>query len=151
MFRGTFEQKIDEKGRVNVPAKFRDVLREASDDRIIVTNLRLGSVRFLEARPYAEWMKLEARISQRTDLSPAAMEFYDNFYLAGAHECQIDKNGRLLVPPPLRDYAGLVKEVMFTGSRGKFRIWDKAKWEPVHTAGEQVGVAEPGVLGELGL
>jgi MraZ protein len=151
VFRGTFEQKIDDKGRINVPVKFRDVLRQLGDDRIFVTNLRLSDVRCLEARPYAEWMKLEARIAERTDLSPAAMEFYDNFYLAGAQECQIDLQGRLLVPPTLRVYAGLTKDVVFTGSRTKFRIWDKSKWEPVHLAGEQIGANEPAVRSELGL
>lgn len=131
--------------------RFRDVLRELGDDRLFVTNLRVGDVRCLEARPHPEWLKLEARIADRRDLSPAAMEFYDNFYLPGAQECAIDKQGRLLVPPPLRKYAGLLEDVVFTGARGKFRIWDKASWHPVHSAGEQIGVNEPGVMSELGL
>ncbi len=151
MFRGSFEQKIDDKGRVNVPVKFRDVLRDLGDDRVFITNFRVGEVRCLEARPYAEWMNLEARIAERTDLSPAAMAFLDNFYLPGAHECQIDAQGRLLVPPVLREYAGLSKEVMFTGARNKFRVWDKTKWQPVHLAGELVSVTEPGALTGLGL
>lgn len=151
MFRGTFEQKIDDKGRVNVPVKFREVLKGLGDDILFVTNLRVGDVRCLEARPQSEWLKLEARIAERTDLSPAAMEFFDNFYLPGAQECPIDKTGRLLVPPTLREYAALIKDVVFTGARGKFRIWDKAKWQPVHTAGEQIGVSEPNVMSELGL
>lgn len=151
MFRGTFEQRIDEKGRVNVPAKFRDVLNELGDDRLFVTNFRVGDVRCLEARPYSEWLKLEARVAARSDLSAGAMEFYDNFYLPGAQECPIDKQGRLLVPPGLREYAALVKEVVFAGGRGKFRIWDKTKWSTVHLAGEQRGVGDPSVLTELGL
>ena len=151
MFRGTFETRIDDKGRVNVPVRFRDVLRELGDDRLFVTNLRVGDVRCLEARPHPEWLKLEARIADRRDLSSAAMEFYDNFYLPGAQECAIDKQGRLLVPPPLRKYAGLLEDVVFTGARGKFRIWDKASWHPVHSAGEQIGVNQPGVMSELGL
>jgi MraZ protein len=151
VFRGTFETRIDDKGRVNVPVKFREVLKDLGDNRLFVTNLRVGDVRCLEGRPHSEWLKLEARIAERTDLSPAAMEFYDNFYLPGAQECAIDSQGRLLVPPTLREYAGLLKEVVFTGSRGKFRIWDKAKWHPVHTAGEQIGISEPGVMSELGL
>lgn len=151
MFRGTFEQTIDAKGRVNVPARFRDVLREVGDDRIVVTNFRVGDMRCLEARPHTEWVKLEARIAERTDLSPAAMNYFDNFYLPGAHDCQIDGQGRLLVPPVLRDYAGLVKDLVFAGARGKFRVWDKAKWEPVHQGGELVGVNEPAVLAELRL
>jgi MraZ protein len=151
VFRGTFEQTIDGKGRVNVPARFRDVLREVGDDRIVITNFRIGDARCLEARPHTEWVKLEARIADRTDLSPAAMNYFDNFYLPGAHDCQIDGQGRLLVPPVLRDYAGLVKDLMFAGARGKFRVWDKAKWEPVHLGAELIGVNEPAVVAELGL
>lgn len=151
MFRGSFEQKIDDKGRVNVPVKFREILRDLGDDRVFITNFRIGEVRCLEARPYAEWMSLEARIAARTDLSPAAMAYFDNFYLPGAHECQIDNQGRLLVPPVLREYATLSKDVMFTGARNKFRVWDKARWQPVHQASELVSVSQPGVLSELGL
>ncbi len=151
MFRGTFEQRIDEKGRVNVPAKFRDALNDLGEEILFVTNFRVGDARCLEARPYSEWVKLEARVASRSDLSAAAMEFYDNYYLPGAQECPIDKQGRLLVPPVLREYAGLVKEVVFAGGRGKFRIWEKSKWSTVHLAGEQRGVSDPGVLTELGL
>lgn len=150
MFRGFFDSKIDTKGRIIVPSRFREVLREIGDDRIVLTNLRLGDNRCLEARPYADWLKVEARIAE-LNLSPRAMQFADNFYLAGAQECQIDKQGRLLVPPALRDYAGLTKDVVFTGSRTKFRIWDKAKWQPVHSDGEQIGVTDPDVMTELGL
>jgi MraZ protein len=151
VFRGTFEQTIDAKGRVNVPSRFRDVLRDLGDDRIFITNFRVGESRCLEARPYSEWLKLEARIAERTDLSPAAMAYFDNYYLPGAHECQIDNQGRLLVPPVLRSYAGLVKDIVFAGGRGKFRVWDQAKWEPVHQSGELIAISEPGVLSELGL
>ena len=140
MFRGTFEQTIDGKGRVNVPARFRDVLRELGDDRIFVTNFRIGESRCLEAR-----------IAARTDLSPAAMSYFDDYYLPGAHECQIDGQGRLLVPPVLRTYAALTKDIIFAGARGKFRVWDQAKWQPVHQAGELIAVSDPQVLSELGL
>jgi MraZ protein len=151
VFRGTFEQTIDGKGRVNVPARYRDVLRELGDDRICITNFRNGESRCLEARPYSEWMKLEARIAARTDLSPSAMAYFDDFYLPGVHECQVDNQGRLLVPPVLRTYAGLVKDVVFAGGRGKFRLWDQAKWDGVHQAGELIAVTDPQVLTELGL
>jgi MraZ protein len=151
MFRGTFEQRIDEKGRINVPVKFRDVLHDLGDDRLFLTNFRVGDARCLEARPYAEWLKLEARIADLPSISVPAKAFFDNFYLPGAQECAIDKQGRLLVPPVLRDYATLAKEVVFTGSGVKFRVWDKGKWEPVRLAGEQVSVSDPSVLTELGL
>jgi MraZ protein len=151
MFRGTFELRIDEKGRINVPVKFRDVLHDLGDDRLFLTNFRVGDARCLEARPYAEWLKLEARIAEMPSISAQAKAFFDTFYLPGAQECAVDKQGRLLVPPVLREYAMLAKDVMFTGAGLKFRIWDKAKWEPVRMAGEQVSVTDPSVLTELAL
>jgi len=57
----------------------------------------------------------------------------------------------LLVPPTLRDYAHLVKDVVFTAGRGKFRLWDRIQWQPVHQAGELAAVNERQVLSELGL
>lgn len=152
MFWGTFEQRIDEKGRVNVPARFRDALRDLADDRVVVTNSRAGDVRCLDAWPYAEWMKLEPSIAaKRRDHSPESMEYFDHFYLPGGQECQVDRQGRLLVPPSLRKFAGLEKEVVFTGVRGKFCIWDKSVWQPVNSAAEQVGATNPRVQYELGL
>ena len=151
MFRGTFEQRIDEKGRINVPVKFRDALRELGDDRLFLTNFRVDDARCLEGRPYAEWMKEEARIGALTNLSPAAKAFWDNFYLPGAQELAIDKQGRLLVPPTLREFAGLAKDIVFTGSGLKFRLWDRGKWDMVRQAAEQHAVTNQSVLTELGL
>jgi MraZ protein len=151
VLRGTFEQTIDPKGRVNTTSKFRDFLRELGDDRIFITNFRILESRCLEASPYSEWLKLEARIAELTHLTPAAMSFFDDYYLPGAHDCQIDSQGRLLVPPTLRDYAHLVKDVVFTAGRGKFRLWDRIQWQPVHQAGELAAVNERQVLSELGL
>ncbi len=151
MFRGTFEQRIDEKGRINVPVKFRDVLRELGDDRLFLTNFRVDDARCLEGRPYAAWLEEEARISALTNLSPAAKAFWDNFYLPGAQELSIDKQGRLLVPPSLRDFAMLQKDIVLTGSGMKFRLWDRAKWDMVRQAAEQHAVSNQSVLTELGL
>jgi MraZ protein len=151
MFRGTFEQRIDEKGRINVPVKFRDVLRELGDDRLFLTNFRVGDARCLEGRPHDEWMREEARIAGLTNLSPQAKAFWDNFYLPGAQELAIDKQGRLLVPPTLRDFAELAKDVVFTGAGNKFRLWDHAKWNSVRQAAEQHIVVNQNVLSELGL
>lgn len=151
MFRGTFEQRIDEKGRVNVPVKFRDALRDAGDDRLFLTNFRIGDARCLEGRSYADWMKEEQRVAALPTLSPEAKAFWDNFYVPGAHELSIDRQGRLLVPPSLREFAALQKDIVFTGSGLKFRVWDKAKWDIVRQAAEQHAVTTQSVLTELGL
>ncbi len=79
MFRGTFDQKIDEKGRVNVPAKFRDVLRTSDDERLFITNFAVQSVRCLDAYPYSAWLRLEARLRERGDRSPEIIQFFQNF------------------------------------------------------------------------
>lgn len=151
MFRGSFETKIDEKGRVSVPVKFRDELATSGDDRLVVTNLGIDEARCLEAWPYPEWLKLEARIDERNDWSADAMDYYRNFYLAGAHECQLDGQGRLLIPPTLREYARFVKDIMFAGAGARFRVWDKPQWQMVHAASEQLGATARGVRNELGL
>ena len=150
MFRGTFDQKIDEKGRINVPAKFRDVLRTSDDERLFITNFAVQDVRCLDAYPYSVWLQLEARLRERGDRSPEVIQFFQNYYFPGAQECQLDKQGRLLVPPRLREYAALAKDVIFTGALDKFRIWDRDAWQPVFAAGEQT-VSSPGVVSELGM
>ena len=151
MFRGTFEQRIDEKGRVNVPVKFRDVIRGGEDDRLFITNFGVGKVRCLEVSPYAVWLRLEERLRGQPTLSTDAIHFYHNFYIPGAQECQIDKQGRILVPPRLREFASLMKDVVFTGALDKFRIWDREAWQPVFDAGEQILVNNPSVIAELGV
>lgn len=151
MFRGTFEQKIDEKGRVNVPVKYRDALRGEEDDRVFITNFRVGPVRCLEVSPYAVWLRLEQWLRERPPLTAEAIRFYHNFYIPGAQECQIDKQGRLLVPPRLRGFAGLMKDVVFTGALDRFRIWDIDAWLPVFEGGEQILVDNPDILSEIGV
>ncbi len=154
MFRSTFDQKIDEKGRVNVPAKFRDVLRGCEDDRLFITNFVVHKTRCLEVIPYAAWLRLEERLqerSERSDLESGTIQVLQNYYIAGAAECQLDKQGRILIPPRLREYAKLVKDVVFTGAMSKFRIWDHDSYYPVFAAGEEILMNDPDVVKQLGL
>lgn len=152
MFRGTYEQKIDDKGRVNVPVKFREFLRGGEDERLFITNSRLQKVPCLDVYPYSAWQRLEERLRGRSaDLPPEQVVFYINYYLPGVQECPIDKQGRILVPPRLRDYAGLVKDVVFTGQLDMFRIWDRDAWQPVFSSGEQVLMANPGIVPGFGI
>jgi len=151
MFRGTYEQKIDDKGRVNVPVKFRDVLRSGEDERLFITNSRLQNVPCLDAYPYSAWQRLEARLRDRSDLPPHLLAFYITYYLPGVHECPVDKQGRVLVPPRLRDYAGLVKEVVFTGQLDMLRIWHREAWQPVFSSGERVLVENPEIIPGFGI
>jgi MraZ protein len=123
MFRGRFEHTIDSKGRVSIPAKFRELLTEKYDDRLILTNFD----RCLVAYPYEEWRVLEERVGSLS-MVKREVKAFQRFFISGAAECPIDKLGRILIPPTLRDYAQLEKNVVFTGMLRKFEIWSKERW-----------------------
>jgi MraZ protein len=114
---------VDSKGRVSIPAKFRELLAEKYDDRLILTNFD----RCLVAYPYEEWRVLEERISSLSMVKKEVKAF-QRFFISGATECPIDKLGRILVPPTLRDYAQLGRNVVFAGMLRKFEIWSKERW-----------------------
>ena len=123
MFRGRFEHSVDSKGRVSIPAKFRELLAEKYDDRLILTNFD----RCLVAYPYEEWRVLEERVGSLSMVKKEVKAF-QRFFISGATECPIDKLGRILVPPTLRDYAQLGRNVVFAGMLRKFEIWSKERW-----------------------
>jgi MraZ protein len=123
MFRGRFEHTIDFKGRVSIPAKFRELLLEKYDDHIIITNFD----RCLVAFPYEEWRNVEDRVSSLSMVKKEVKAF-QRFFISGATECPIDKLGRVLIPPTLRDYALLEKDVVFAGMGKMFEIWSRERW-----------------------
>ncbi len=123
MFRGRFEHTIDPKGRVSIPAKFRELLAEKDDERVIITNLD----RCLVAYPYEEWRNVEEKISSLSMVKKEVKAF-QRFFISGATECPIDKLGRILLPPTLRDYAQLEKDVVFAGMGKMFEIWSRQRW-----------------------
>ena len=123
MFRGRFEHTIDFKGRVSIPAKFRELLSEKYDDRIIITNFD----RCLVAFPYEEWRNVEDKISSLSMVKKEVKAF-QRFFISGATECPIDKLGRVLIPPTLRNYALLEKDVVFAGMGKMFEVWSRERW-----------------------
>jgi len=123
MFRGRFEHTIDPKGRVSIPAKFRELLSEKYDDRIILTNFD----RCLVAYPYEEWRSVEEKIGSLSMVKKEVKAF-QRFFISGAAECPIDKLGRVLIPPTLRDYALLEKDVVFAGMGKMFELWSRERW-----------------------
>jgi len=123
MFRGRFEHTIDPKGRVSIPAKFRELLSEKYDDRIIITNFD----RCLVAYPYEEWRSVEEKIGSLSMVKKEVKAF-QRFFISGATECPIDKLGRVLIPPTLRGYALLEKDVVFAGMGNLFELWSRERW-----------------------
>jgi MraZ protein len=125
VFRGRFEHSIDGKGRVSIPAKFRDVLkRDYGSDQLVVTIFDSCLV----AYPLAEWQAFEEKMKDFSQLKKEAKSFLRYFY-SGAMECAIDDHGRILIPPQFREHADLNKEIVFLGVMNRFEIWNKGVWE----------------------
>ncbi|MGH7828548.1 MAG: division/cell wall cluster transcriptional repressor MraZ, partial [Candidatus Binatia bacterium] len=136
MFRGRFEHTIDSKGRLSVPAKFREVLLGKADDRIVMTNFVVDSVRCLDVYPLDEWIRFEEEIKKRPKFD-RRMVLFQNYYLAGASECVVDTHGRILIPPTLRQYASLKRDVILVSALDKFRVCDREAWKKVFTEAEE--------------
>ncbi|MFH1146811.1 MAG: division/cell wall cluster transcriptional repressor MraZ [Pseudomonadota bacterium] len=124
MFRGRSTHALDDKGRIIIPARFRDVLKAQYDDRLVITNLRLCLV----AYPFEEWRSIEDKAASLSDIDEHVKAFL-RLIISGAIECPVDRQGRVLVPPSLREYARLEKEIVLVGMLKHFEIWDKSLWD----------------------
>jgi len=124
MFRGRYEHTIDAKGRTSLPARYRDAL-EASGERRIVLTSALDPC--LVAYDMPEWTAFEERLAKLPQFDRAVQKL-KRIYVSGAVECEIDDSGRILVPPTLRDYASLEKDVLWAGSGKYAELWDKSRW-----------------------
>src|SRR5688572_28295905 len=122
MFRGRYQHTIDPKGRLSVPAKFRDVLAQYDGNLIVVPNDHS-----LEVHPLGEWERLEARINQQSAFAPEVRAL-GRLYVSRAKEVALDNVGRILLPPDSRQKAGLAREVTLVGlGRLFFEVWDRAR------------------------
>lgn len=146
MFRGLFEHAVDAKGRTSLPSRFRDVLPQG-DERLIITT---GIDRCLVAYPLPEWQAFEDKLSSLPSFDPAVVQL-KRIYVAGATECSIDKHGRLLIPPMLREYAGIERDVVWAGMVKTIEVWAKEAWTEQATASRADRGAIAQKLGELGL
>lgn len=148
MFRGTFEHAIDDKGRLSIPAKFRDALTSAFAPPLHLTfSLDTPS---LVAYPADEWRELEAKLNALPQFDPVAQRVRRTFY-ASAQECPLDRSGRVLVPPGLRARVGLGRDVVLAGLGRKFEIWDKDRYDEMTVEVLEDPAALAAALGGLGL
>ncbi len=124
MFRGHAYRSLDTKGRLMLPPEFRNVVLEHDEEgSIMLTNFD-GCV---AAYPRPEWQEIEKSFSQ-ANLAHRSMRDFQRFFIAGAMEVTPDKQGRILIPPHLRDYAKLDREVVLAGVGRKFEIWDQRRF-----------------------
>ena len=124
MFRGSSFHTIDAKGRIIIPARFRDVINSDSPAGIMVT--RMDSCLF--AYTFVEWNKIEDRILSLAEKSEN-MRRFRRVFIGGAFELAIDKQDRVLIPPSLRMYADLDKDIVLVGVLDHFEIWSRDSWE----------------------
>ena len=150
MFRGKFEHTIDDKGRVSVPVRFREFLQATNDDRVVITNFFFDQARCLDVYPYASWVEMEDHLGAQSQFDPDAASF-QLYYIGSAHDCVLDKQGRILLPPDLREHASLKRDVIFVSRLKKFQIWDKETWARVFGEAEQNLMKRPEVLKGLGI
>ena len=118
---GEYNHTIDAKGRFIIPAKFRETL----GDKFIVTK---GLDGCLFVYPKSEWSSFEEKLKVLPLTNKDARQ-YTRFFLAGAAACEVDKQGRILLPQVLRDFAQLEKEVVLIGVASRVEIWSKINWE----------------------
>ena len=121
VFIGEYQHILDPKGRVIMPSKFRDGL----GDKFVVTK---GLDHCLFVYPQNEWQELERKLRTLPLTSKDARAF-TRFFFAGATECELDKQGRILIPANLREYAELTKELVIIGVASRVEIWSKGKWD----------------------
>ena len=126
MFYGTFNHAIDAKGRTSLPARFREALAAAGEPKVFL--IQAAGLKALRALPLSEWKKLEERVLK---VSPFDQRGQKNIlrYISSAQEIDLDEHGRVLVPAQLRSYAGLLKDVVWTGMGRDMCLWDKARFE----------------------
>ena len=125
MFSGVFQHSIDAKGRTSLPAKFRETLSAQGADKLFITRDLIDDC--LLAFAPAAWTKVAEKVAARSMFDPDARKVARLFF-APAHECPVDKLGRILIPPSLRESAGLVEEITWAGQVERIEIWAPPKW-----------------------
>ena len=143
MFVGDFAPRLDDKGRLFLPAKFRPLLSEG----VVITR---GQERCLYVYPQDDFVKIVESLRAKTESNPQLRAYARMLGSSGAHEVP-DKQGRITIPTKLRDYAGLDRDCAVIGAVTRVEIWDTAIWnayEGEHEAqyAQGVGVDVPGVL-----
>lgn len=121
MFMGEYNHTIDAKGRLIIPAKFREVL----GDEFVVTKGMDGCLFVFDN---SEWQTFAEKLRSLPMIDKEVRQF-TRFFLAGAASVEVDKQGRILLPSVLRDFAGITKDTVLIGVGSRIEIWSKDRWE----------------------
>jgi MraZ protein len=125
MFRGVSTVSLDSKGRVVVPARHRDALMAAASGRVVVT---ADPSRCLLLYPFPDWEPIEKRLNGLSGFNPQ-IRALQRLLIGHAHELEMDATGRILLPPMLRQFASLEKNVVLVGQGAKLEMWNEERWQ----------------------
>lgn len=124
MFRGVNALTLDSKGRLAIPTRYRDELVRVANGRLVVT---VDRDHCLLLYPLPEWEEIERKLVKLPSFNAPARRL-QRLLIGHATEVELDGSGRILLPPPLREFAALDKTVVMIGQGNKFEIWDEAQW-----------------------
>ena len=152
MFRGVNTLNLDSKGRLAIPTRYRDELVRTANSQMVIT-VDTDRDHSLLLYPLPEWEVIERKLVKLPSFNAQARRL-QRLLIGHATEVELDGNGRILLPPPLREFAGLDKAVVMIGQGNKFEIWDDTKWnarraEWLDATGDDGEL--PGELGSLSL
>ncbi len=121
---GTFQHNIDAKGRLSIPAPFRDVINGTADHRLILTSNLDGCLALYTTQ---EWTLLIEKAKILPTMNKMVKKFY-RFLFSRAMPCSLDRQGRILIPPSHREFAALEGETCLVGIENKIEIWNHTRW-----------------------
>lgn len=124
MFRGVNALTLDSKGRIAIPTKYRDALVRHCEGQMVLT---VDRDHCLLLYPLPDWEEIERKLVKLPSFNAHARRL-QRLLIGHATECELDGSGRILLPPPLREFAGLEKGVVLIGQGNKFEVWDEAAW-----------------------
>ena len=127
MFRGVNALNLDSKGRLAIPTRYRDELVRAADSRLVITVNPVERDHCLLVYPLPEWEEIERKLVKLPSFNAPARRL-QRLLIGHATEAELDGNGRILLPPPLREFAALDKNVVMIGQGNKFEIWSETNW-----------------------
>jgi MraZ protein len=124
MFRGPNKLTLDAKGRLAMPTRYRERLQERCGGKLVVT---VDKDQCLLIYPFPDWEELERKLMKLPSLNPQARRL-QRLMVGHATEMDLDGNGRILLPPTLREYGLLTRDVMLIGQGLRFELWDETRW-----------------------
>lgn len=133
MFYGQYEHSIDNKGRLIVPSKFRDAFKEYDIEKLYITT---GLDKCLFLFTESEWKSQESKFKSMP-LTKSDSRKFNRLYFSGATQIEHDKQGRILIPKYLKDFAGIKRDVMIIGVSNRIEIWSRESWQSYYGSSKE--------------